>query len=277
MRSGGVPKARCRRSHATRRSDRASLDRSAHSSLSPRHRTLAEHYLSRATPKPLRPRSMAGDCGRMHHEHIIPKWIDEVLPNLGKGQHRRTGAFGTDLGSWRDRAFSRKIGCTCRRCNTGWMSVLETSVKPLLAPALLGQPTTHHLEGQQVLATWAFKTALVFAAQSKDFPHWPFTYVYKHRRPPSEAKIWIGAFHAPTTTYHTYVPGFMSTFGLGCVVFHVFLSAHGETSVHGFEGELCQALLQLWPTKHEKVNWPPRLSLDPASLDDLSNGYGQVF
>lgn len=232
-----------------------------------------------------------GTVEKMHHEHVLAAWIGEALPDLGKGEHRRTGPFGEDRGSWSDRAFSRKVGCTCEACNSGWMSDLEGTVKPLLDPILFGHSATFDASAQRALATWAFKTALVFAAQRDGAPASAYTNLYEQRCAPIDAKVWIGAFGAPLTTYQSHVPlsfgadasaagrvnGFIGTFAFAHVAFHVFLKNGDDHSPHGFTKRLARAFTQIWPLHGAAVAWPPELTLGHGDLDRLTNAYGKVL
>ena len=51
-------------------------------------------------------------------------------------------------------------GAVCKSCNNTWMSVVENRVKEFLGPMIVRHEKTNlSLEQQQLLATWAVKTA----------------------------------------------------------------------------------------------------------------------
>ncbi len=48
-----------------------------------------------------------------------------------------------------------QLRVVCRiRCNSGWMSALETRAKPILIPLMLGQPLVMSSDDQRILARW---------------------------------------------------------------------------------------------------------------------------
>ena len=75
-------------------------------------------------------------------------------------------------------------GRVCKRCNEGWMSKLESAVKPLLVP-ILDTPTLvdeWSIEDREVLARWAVKTSLMaisVSIASSNVPEDHFTAIKK--------------------------------------------------------------------------------------------------
>src|SRR5262245_26970593 len=53
---------------------------------------------------------------------------------------------------------SRRVKNVCRRCNNGWMSVLQEHTKPIIIPLLKGDTTLLNSDRQNTLATWAAMT-----------------------------------------------------------------------------------------------------------------------
>lgn len=81
-------------------------------------------------------------------EHAFPVWLGKALgpsaTRLGEQQFTKDGRL---LRSYNAPGFSLKSNAVCKKCNNGWMSQLETSVKPVLEPVALGEwPVT--LSGQ---------------------------------------------------------------------------------------------------------------------------------
>lgn len=117
-------------------------------------------------------------CGKVadSEEHIIGKWLlrDLGLYNfksrIGFGRQRADGSMDEidapqPLGGFRTKE-------VCRDCNNGWMSGLETYVKPRLA-GLFDDPVSlnHRLMFQGLfvpapfIARWLLKTACTFGAK----------------------------------------------------------------------------------------------------------------
>lgn len=70
-----------------------------------------------------------------------------------------------------DAAFKPQIVCD-KRCNSGWMSKLETRVIPFLSRMIKGDPITLTLADQTDIALWSVKTAIVFDAAWTAGPHY---------------------------------------------------------------------------------------------------------
>lgn len=56
-------------------------------------------------------------------------------------------------------AMNLQVRVVCERCNNGWMSALETRVKPILSSLMAGTESRLSEDDLGVLAAWAFKTA----------------------------------------------------------------------------------------------------------------------
>src|SRR6478736_5958394 len=103
-------------------------------------------------------------CGGVanSHEHLLPEWLRSILPSDEPGIHyREVGGITT---SWEKKAFTETTRIVCHECNTGWMSRLEKSAKPVLTPAVarIGLPVQFDLREQWIAAQWAVKTCFVF-------------------------------------------------------------------------------------------------------------------
>ena len=88
-------------------------------------------------------------------EHVWPQWILKLLPSR-KPIRQRLGA-GKEV----TYAGDFKLKGVCSACNNGWMSELETEVRPILGPMVQDLSVQLDLEDQKKLARWAFKTVIV--------------------------------------------------------------------------------------------------------------------
>ncbi len=93
--------------------------------------------------------------GANSKEHVWPQWILQVLPARRPVRQR--------LGTGKEVSYSGefKLKGVCTTCNNGWMSELETEVKPILSPIVQDLSIQLEIEDQKKLALWAFKTAIV--------------------------------------------------------------------------------------------------------------------
>jgi hypothetical protein len=115
---------------------------------------------------------------RISHEHGVPKWIKRI-PSIAEtielapsakyrevpitrydvaNQRRQTELIKTSTKALHVTQMTLKV---CETCNTGWMSQLETKVKPILTPAIEGESKTLSLKEAHTVSIWASKTAAV--------------------------------------------------------------------------------------------------------------------
>src|SRR5579863_3278397 len=135
-------------------------------------------------------------------EHLFADWLRDYIPREMRSHVSRVALI--DPPSKRQVAeqrhngdfHSRRIRCVCGTCNNGWMSRLQNSAKPLLAPFLLGDPTTLHKRAQRVVATWTAMTVMVGEYASREciaIPQTDRDFLMGERQPPPHWRIWIGA------------------------------------------------------------------------------------
>lgn len=239
-------------------------------------------------------------CGSLHtsREHVWPQWVSDVLAERGTF---RLEAEQVDVRHWRQT--SRDVPLVtkrvCAACNSGWMSQLETHVRPTLEPMLRGYPGRIPSDGQPLLARWIVKTAMVLehtgaAVRKRFFSQPEHVGVRTGRAMPERLYVWLAHVVDPTLaawaseddfTFHLddhpgTEPGvgYTSTLSAGpfafqlvCLRPHRLLPAAMEadlTSEAGWAGYSAQ----LWPVTPECV-WPPGQALDHGRLKQ----YGARF
>ncbi len=80
-------------------------------------------------------------------EHVIPDWIQEIIPKEDDHRHlfttflkiplvRRARLKTSHLRQ--GHPISRKVRVVCKRCNSGWLSILEDELKPRIKALVLG-------------------------------------------------------------------------------------------------------------------------------------------
>jgi hypothetical protein len=131
--------------------------------------------------------------------------MEKEVPELfqSRGPHPQYGEWGT----WRGTAGNERLvstkhiptktRCVCKACNTGWMSNLEELSKPLLVGMMKGRNRTLYLVSQRIVATWAYKTALMLgeAQMSRNdplravFPATHYQHVFRYAEPPQQACV----------------------------------------------------------------------------------------
>ena len=109
----------------------------------------------------------AGRCifceeGGLSKEHFWPEWASALLPHYPNNRHVEQ-LFTTEnaklvappeLRSRQGHSWTKTIRAVCKRCNNGWMSELETAVKPILIPLIATQPHELTVEAMGVLGQW---------------------------------------------------------------------------------------------------------------------------
>lgn len=238
-------------------------------------------------------------CGlpeQMSKEHAWPQWLGrgvEVGPtqtNWSTGYGRTAENELTEYPSFASEkpgsVLTTRIREVCQRCNNGWMSQLETSVKPLLER--LWQPTyvfgriAVGVDDAAVLAVWAAKTAWIRERSSKG----GVTPTAEMRRqlmdrqlPPEFTHVWI-ARHTGRVNFDANVCKLQTTHQddpwgterfrniLVCTLTFRGLSVlvrtddgWGVPKMHPPDGRW----RQFWPTAHA-VQWP---AARPVSDDDI--------
>jgi hypothetical protein len=139
-------------------------------------------------------------CGKESEkakEHIWPRWLQiettGSTTELYRGSHFIT--FNpVDISRRVQYGETLVFGSVCSSCNTGWMSSLENECKPVIKELIADTNKIIHLNKseRQVLALWAFKTALMINAGSnyrKIIPDDHYNHIYKHRTLPEDLKV----------------------------------------------------------------------------------------
>jgi hypothetical protein len=158
-------------------------------------------------------------------EHVFPQWLRQFAAPQAfiqrKGSYQapfrqtvvRKNSQGTYVkvdearGTRTPNVHEVKVKSVCAACNNGWMSRLETSVKPILRKMAKKTPPMPHLvspEGKLYLAAWVYKCLLMYdqylPVEDRVFVDEDFTSFMKTRRPPSSARIYMGITNSPWST-----------------------------------------------------------------------------
>ena len=219
-------------------------------------------------------------------EDVIPKWIAREFPGRRKSSFvARTGAFGD--ANWPTHEFDTvgHFGWVttgpCKRCNNGWMSELETLVRPILRPLMHGQKCTLSSADLTVLARWVFKTTLMWEYMRYESGRF---FTRRHRRTffqsraiPDDTFIWATRYVGTSAT-HSFggplilplpdtsaeVRGYAATHAVGQVALQILCFRN--------PGNL-DATIRIPPrhTNHSKPVWPMPFGWSwppPRVLDD---------
>lgn len=230
-------------------------------------------------------------CGERANsrEHLFPDWLNEVLPNYASV----TVQHGSRTWQAKESA-SQRVAVVCEGCNTGWMSELERSTRPLIEPMMSGRRQALDKPQQQALAVWAFKTAAVgeqMVPATAAIPREQLQHLRTLRTPPPNSRViiggtdgrWGGELHfdsrplqMTSTKRHGDVgPGNHNGYLATIAIRHLVLQVVGTVFEHFeplYPSPLDRSLHRIWPFERT-INWPPGPVLDPLALRSLS-GWG---
>lgn len=241
-----------------------------------------------------------GPDQRRSKEHIWPHWMHSMLP--AKPGIRRRFHTGELVGVY---PFGRtlhehfKPGVVCTSCNNGWMSRIESDVKPILQPLMREEPRQLSTTDQETLATWVclknmvaeFSDPTTRATSAADLDR-----MFAEHRPPTGATVWIGE-HVSTEWILRYrhqgmrishgsvqptddppMNGQATSLGVGRVVFHLLtLPAdflYGGTPVPN--GRIATRIKQIYPTS-SPLDWPLAKTLSDQDVIDLGDKMAESY
>jgi hypothetical protein len=196
--------------------------------------------------------------------------------------HRFTPASdeAADPLEWHTDGPSFRSKAVCQKCNNGWLSDLETAAAPLLEGLVCGEPSVLSTKQQMLLATWSYKMVLLLQLiRPKDIrsiPQGRFHQFFSLRRPPSDARLWLGAPEGASAMHETStelmianrdhrVPGYFTALVLG----HLLILCAGRLEPGPEQLRIGsdnspELARQLWPASIRSHIWPP-----PRRLRDL--------
>jgi hypothetical protein len=225
-------------------------------------------------------------------EHIYPKWLRKVVTGdsfitvleTKAGRKVKRPQVGFDL----------TVNAVCRTCNSGWMSTLENTARPVLTAMIRGEPCVLDAHDQRLVATWVHKTMLMMYQQApaSDVPLRKAHYLamYRDKMPPPGTLVALAAqtdtldgpvSQTPSSMDHqvisesnvvgvpagtTFYSAFLAIGAFGAILMS---NADGEVACP-FPDEAGPFLVPVWPTT-ESVSWPP------ASSDALGQVSGLYY
>jgi hypothetical protein len=240
-----------------------------------------------------------GSNSKLTLEHAWPQWLATVRPDLAKNKTSSVGAVGEPHENRPHGPFGIKVRCVCEKCNAGWMSDIETIVQPILTRMLKGESRTLYSVSQQLVATWAFKTALMLreatyprADEERDrVPSSLYRHLYNHAVPPGSVTVWLAGYvGSDWSTFFRETVGNVvmrrnddipdrttaTAYGQVLLVGNLIFQVFGHTfppdvpnlrlQPRGVGGK---RLIRIWPTPFDsaRVDWPPSVVLDDPSFD----------
>lgn len=243
-------------------------------------------------------------CGHpeVTKEHAFPKWLRKVVTDqesLHIGMLADVAGEVTRHRSYTGPPFDLEVARVCRdRCNGGWMNALENETRPFLQPMLEGRGRVLHAHGQQLVATWAYKTALMlnFAIPERTQAACDaeYRYLYEKREPPPSVRVFMFAYAdeinatasfrqhplwiGPPGRLESRGPfnGYTMTFSVAQLGFQVF-----NTTVPDQEYVLHEPwnsrIHRIWPLADGSRTWTPKPALSTQDFVSFADTLGATL
>jgi hypothetical protein len=242
----------------------------------------------------------------MSREHVLAEWIAIALGLKGPGVIRMEGETVRTV--TKEGSFDLVARRVCGDCNNGWMSDVESEMGTLMTSAIRNDhPVTLTRGAQAKVATWCTKTALMleyalgFVDQRRLYtPLDNCRWLFERRRPPSNTKVWIGAFDAGGSTPWTHKAGplrfpvdgvhrdagYFSSFTIGALLVQVA----GADLTGPYAADLVRqlrrveppppfdnVLISIWPRRVAVVNWPGKHFIAGNAIEVVSAWPERLF
>lgn len=213
-------------------------------------------------------------------EHVLPKWLQDVIPGHGLLTHSWRDPETGDVREWTTSLVDFKAKAVCARCNQGWLSQLEGDAKPFLSSMIRGRRRTYYDRGRELCALWALKTVMMLEygqpEERRSIPVSHFGELYRAQAVLPDVRVWFGATTfgsgalAATRTIDLQLEtgdehGYSGTLCVGHLVFEVVRVHIGDWEKLQIQRPLDRALVPLWPVDHP-VEWPPAAQLERAQV-----------
>ncbi len=91
-------------------------------------------------------------------EHVLPDWLCDLYP---EPQFVVNELLGAEIKRWPSKIFQHKVKVVCGECNNGWMSTLESDVKPVITKLVTLNSVAIDEKTQKLLSFWTQKTLLM--------------------------------------------------------------------------------------------------------------------
>jgi hypothetical protein len=224
-------------------------------------------------------------------EHLLPEWLQNVLPSKELAVHYRQ-IGGGEKRSWEKKPFTEQARVVCEGCNTGWMSRLEDSAKPILAPAITRSAVcAFDLRAQQIAARWAAKTCFVFQGLAPELlapPTHPFL-LRSNGIPPPQVSVFMGshyrALQDPANSVYMQKPlslylgdgdpedapefGYVCFLAVGGISF-LIIGYRDAGYAEVVAGQMVEGLLtKIWPLSTRVIRWPPEMLMDRELVESF--------
>ena len=211
-------------------------------------------------------------------EHIFGTWLSPLFPTPpGKQMFLDMQTLVNGKPTNRPRRFPLnldvKVKKVCESCNGGWMSELENHVIEIISNVLKGHWLSISVEHQELLASWAVKTAIMIqhVGTAPVVPIRRRKWLYTHHTPPPDTAVWLARYDGEgiasalcrTLFIHSNPKNLLAPdahsvfFSIGCLVFVVVSIYIKNVTVRAeFPISVAPHLFKIWPMPKSFIPWP---------------------
>jgi hypothetical protein len=228
-------------------------------------------------------------------EHAWPQWLLRLFPSNDRSVIEAERA-GRSLGTWHATG-GIQLRFVCLICNTGWMSALENSAKPIIRSLLEGDHVHFDAASQAILSAWALKTAMVFEALNPDRPRFYTNKERGHMRSlqamAHRTSVWIARCIEQPDLYcagkvlsgpfaEGEIGGYATTLGIGPIALQILTVRPPASTaddvrliIDTTEGPWGDTVTALWPPSLEGLSWRPTHALTgEIGIEALTERFG---
>lgn len=239
----------------------------------------------------------------MSKEHLFGEWLKRYFPRNAETSHVSTYASWSEhfvtpephkkIAKRQGHIGSKKLRFVCQTCNNGWLSDLEEWAMKALPPLFSGNKANLLPGGQQRLAAWVAKTAVVAEFLQPDddtVPEFERRWLYEHKEPPSNWVISIASYSGekwrnlgiyknrgrisdkPVFSSRD-APHFVqaTTFGMGKILFNAISSDAPGVKPALLEGGI-DGMVRIWPNEPQcSIVWPMYEVMDDERAGEVAN------
>lgn len=239
-----------------------------------------------------------GKKGNKSKEHLWPEWMHEYLPSVGDGSHvRESNSF-----QWKQpidemmlkrqgHLFTTKFRVVCKDCNSGWMSRLEESVKPIFLKMIKGEKLSLHKSDQELLSRWIALKVIVgehaekgihvtpkknryLLMEENKVPEYFVIYVCSHDTKSDTAWLRISNTLALSPKGPNPPLGNMTrntqSVAFVCGRAFIFVFASREQDIGPTEFIKMNGLERLYPQELETIEWPTPKQVNKQEMSKLA-------
>jgi hypothetical protein len=182
-----------------------------------------------------------------------------------------------------------KVKQVCSSCNNGWMSDLENNVLEIISNLHNGRWLLIASEQQNILASWAAKTAVTtqYLNTGPVVPIRTRQWLYTHHTPPPDTAVWItrydGAGIVTLLSKMLFIRGnpkssltpdmqavFFSIGSLLFIVLSIYRFFEDVSFRTEFPVDIFPHLFKIWPIASPFISWPNE-GLDDSLRNQLYN------